>query len=611
MRYERTMFSEPDTLTPSRETRAASIAVAPLASTGLSPDQARLAWAFLDEVIGELARFPSIEVLAGHTSFALSAEELQPDRLAERFGVTHLLDAGVRPGDGALQVRAALVETASGRHVWSHACEAPLKDLDTASGEIAATIANQLSARIDRTRLAQARARPIAKLEAYDLWLRGREVLRQGSPESDAEAREYFERALTIDPTYARAYAGLSLSHFNDWSCQRWTHWEEGERLAYEYARRAVELDDTDHLSHAVLGRIEIYRRNHSKGRWHIERTVALSPNNADALMQTSLWWSYLGDDDRAQAQVDKAFRLNPLHEPWYFIYAFLVAFLARRLEAAIALAEAAPPNVIVDQAAFMASTYAHLGRLEDARRSHEMFVEVFREKITGGREPRPGEPLDYLLHVNPFTRRADADFLVEGLRAAGLTGTPSGGVYRHEDGADVAQFKRSGQLWELEFSGRRAIVADMKGCSDLAALLANPRARLHCMDLAGRLAEGDAGAAMDARARAECQRRIQDLQAEIAEAERDNDFARTERMSAELDALIDQLTAAMGLGGRGRKLGDPAEKARTAVTWRIRSAIKKIAQAHPPLGRHLQASIRTGAFCAYEPETPIRWTAG
>ena len=104
-------------------------------------------------------------------------------------------------------------------------------------------------------------------------------------------------------------------------------------------------------------------------------------------------------------------------------------------------------------------------------------------------------------------------------------------------------------------------------------------------------------------------QRHIQDLQADLAEAERHNDFARTERLSEELDAVIEQLSAAVGLGGRGRKLGDPAEKARTAVTWRIRSAVKKIAAVHPELGRHLAASIRTGAFCSYRPEHPVRWT--
>ena len=75
-----------------------------------------------------------------------------------------------------------------------------------------------------------------------------------------------------------------------------------------------------------------------------------------------------------------------------------------------------------------------------------------------------------------------------------------------------------------------------------------------------------------------------------------------------ELDAVIDQLARATGLRGRTRKMGDAAERARSAVTWRIRSAIKKIGAAHPRLGQHLSNSIRTGNFCVYSPETAAAW---
>ena len=75
-----------------------------------------------------------------------------------------------------------------------------------------------------------------------------------------------------------------------------------------------------------------------------------------------------------------------------------------------------------------------------------------------------------------------------------------------------------------------------------------------------------------------------------------------------ELDAVIDELAKAMGLQGRYRKMSDTAERARSAVTWRIRSAIKKINAAHPRLGQHLSNSIRTGNFCVYSPESAIEW---
>lgn len=611
MLYQRTMFFKRDAVGPARDRRAAAIAVAPFAAAPSEPEAARIASAFLEDVISELARFPNFEVLAARTSLSLTPEQLVPARLHEDFGVTHLLDSSLRTGtpNQALKVKVNLIETATGRLAWSGDYDVSLASLHAVENEVAAAVANQLSTRIDTVRLSEARHRPTSSLEAYDLWLRGREVLRRGTSEADVEARALFQRALELDPTYARAYAGLSLSHFNDWSCQSWNCWEEAERLAFDYACRAAELDDSDHLVQAVLARIHIYRRNWGQGRRHLERVLALSPNNADALMQTCVWWSYLGEDDRALSMAEKAFRLNPLHEPWYYIYAFLACFMAQRLEDGIALAEASPPHMMVDQSAYMAATYAHLGRMDEARRQHAMFLETFREKITFGREPRPGEPLDYLLHVNPFSREADRERLVEGLRKAGLTGPISGRAYRHEDGAETGRFGLVGGVWQAHYKGRSVHLPDMKGCRDIALLLASPRERIHCMDLAGRVAEGNAGPLMDGRARASCHARIRDLQAALADAERDGDLARSERLGAELDALIEQLSAAIGLGGRGRTLGDPVEKARTAVTWRIRSAIKKVAEAHPELGRHLKASIRTGAFCSYEPETNVRWS--
>ena len=73
-----------------------------------------------------------------------------------------------------------------------------------------------------------------------------------------------------------------------------------------------------------------------------------------------------------------------------------------------------------------------------------------------------------------------------------------------------------------------------------------------------------------------------------------------------ERDFLVAELTGAYGLGGRPRRAGDPAERARTTVTSRIRDALVRVERENPELGRHLRASVRTGTFCAYEPERPV-----
>jgi hypothetical protein len=94
-----------------------------------------------------------------------------------------------------------------------------------------------------------------------------------------------------------------------------------------------------------------------------------------------------------------------------------------------------------------------------------------------------------------------------------------------------------------------------------------------------------------------------------MEDADRRGDPEASVRARVELDVLIDELTAAYGLGGRPRRTPDRIERARKTVTRRIRDAIGRIERAHPALGRHLQASIRTGVFCSYTPERDVHWT--
>jgi hypothetical protein len=88
-------------------------------------------------------------------------------------------------------------------------------------------------------------------------------------------------------------------------------------------------------------------------------------------------------------------------------------------------------------------------------------------------------------------------------------------------------------------------------------------------------------------------------------------DRGRAEKAGLELDLLVEQLAAARGLGGRARRAGGTAERARTAVTWRIRTALRRIDEANPQLGRHLKAAVRTGLWCSYAPEQPVGWQLG
>ena len=172
--------------------------------------------------------------------------------------------------------------------------------------------------------------------------------------------------------------------------------------------------------------------------------------------------------------------------------------------------------------------------------------------------------------------------------------------------------FLRDGELWRLSFGGETVHMPELKGLHDLARLLAAPGQELHCLDLAGAAdgvpAQGHAGEILDDSARAAYKRRIDELREELELAQAANDGVRAERAREELDAVGDALSSAYGLGGRARRAGDQVERARSAVTWRIRSAISRVDAVHPALGRHLNNSVRTGTFCAYTPEQPVIW---
>ena len=178
-----------------------------------------------------------------------------------------------------------------------------------------------------------------------------------------------------------------------------------------------------------------------------------------------------------------------------------------------------------------------------------------------------------------------------------------------------TAVLRREGDVWAIEFEGRTSRVRDIVGIRHLVRLLAQPGRETGSFELASRadagLDRGDAGEQLDARALAEYRERLRELEAELDGAERDADRGRAERLAAERELLRAELARAFGLGDRPRRAGSADERTRVAVTRAIRYAIERIAACDEALAEHLRRSVRTGAFCAYEPSSrdPLTWS--
>ena len=133
--------------------------------------------------------------------------------------------------------------------------------------------------------------------------------------------------------------------------------------------------------------------------------------------------------------------------------------------------------------------------------------------------------------------------------------------------------------------------------------LLCNPAREVYVLALAG-AGEGpeDAGAILDEKAKQQYRLRVEELEDQLAEAEGMGDRGRATKAREELEALADQLAAAVGLGGRDRKAASNVERARVNVQRRIKDVIRRIGEHDAPLGRYLDATVRTGTYCVFNP---------
>ncbi len=189
--------------------------------------------------------------------------------------------------------------------------------------------------------------------------------------------------------------------------------------------------------------------------------------------------------------------------------------------------------------------------------------------------------------------------------------------------------FRRDGDAWTFAFDSESFQLKHMKGFEYIQHLLRHPEAEFHALMLSAEIggvevdavaaaqavaaglrvgAGGDAGELLDRQAIDEYRQRAQELAAEVTEADDNNDPERAASARQELDALEEQLLQAQGLGGRRRRTGSAAEKARTNITNLISRARKKIAGHNDSLGRFLEGSIKTGTVFSYHPLKQIDW---
>jgi adenylate cyclase len=396
------------------------IAVLPFVNLSGDSEQEYFSDGITEDIITELSRFRSLVVTARNSSFAHKGRSADIKEIAQKFGAQYLLQGSVRKAGDRVRVTAQLVGAAQGNRIWAERYDRKLEDIFDLQDELTHAIVSILPGRVDEAALQQARRKPTEDLNAYDHVLRGIKLFKYLTRESNAAARQEYQAAVDRDPDFARAHALLATSYVWD----VFMEWNRPDSLdkAYESCRRALALDDDEAWSQALLGFILFLRRQDEDAEIHFRKALALNPNDTNV----AAFWAdvlvYLGRWQEALDWVERACAGDPFHPEWYDWWRALALYSARRYDEAI---QAIKGLQDLDRwhHAYLAACYGQLGRLEEARATAELFIEIRTRELQERGLKAPANSLALAQErAARYRVEADRDHLLEGLRLAGLS---------------------------------------------------------------------------------------------------------------------------------------------------------------------------------------------
>jgi len=350
--------------------RPGSVLVMPFVPTTAGLDE--VAHGLTDELITKLAKLRVLFVIARGTSYALHARGLDAGEAARLVDVEYAVAGTVRRRGGGLSLHVELIRRRDAGIVWGERADAadeePLAFLDARVDRIVAAIAEQ----IEQAECKRAIGKPPSSLDAWEAYHRGLWHMYLFTGPGNHHAQTCFRRALTLDPTFARAHAGLSFTHFQNVFLGLDPDRPGELRRAFESASRSVAADDRDPAAHWALGRALWLRGETDESVAELERSVDLSPNFALGHYTLGFVLAQSGDPEVAMAASETARQLSPF-DPLQFAMLASRSLAHLRLgqwtEAAVwAVRAAGRPNAHVHILAIAAAALALCQRQDEAR---------------------------------------------------------------------------------------------------------------------------------------------------------------------------------------------------------------------------------------------------
>jgi adenylate cyclase len=391
-----------------------AIAVLPFENLSGDPEQEYFADGIAEDLITRLSAWTDFPVIARNSSFTYKGKAVDVKQVSRELGVRYVVEGSVRKAGDQVRISAQLIDADTGHHVWAERYDRRLEDIFALQDEITESLVGAMNPALMKSEMARAARKDPRNLDAYDAGLRALWHLWRFTQEDNAKARALAERAIKLDPEAGHYFSLVAMTHYMDIFYQWTDSVARSLEELFRVAQRGVKLDNTDARNHWALALAHSLQGQRDQAIAAAELAVQLDPSLAEAHFALGLFLATRGHPDQGVAHLEKAVRLSP-QSPVANFYLHGIAvghFAAGRYEEAVRWEQRSlqrAPDLWIALGT-LASSYAHLGRLDEARTALE---EMLRRS--------PEFSLDAVRMVSSFADPAFMERWIDGLRKAGF----------------------------------------------------------------------------------------------------------------------------------------------------------------------------------------------
>ena len=389
-----------------------SIAVLAFDNMSGDPEQEHISDGIAEDIITDLSQLHELAVIARNSSFSYKGNPTPVQQIGKELNARYLVEGSVRKSANQIRITAQLIDTGNGHHLWAERYDRELTDAFKVLDEITQRIVAALSIKLTGSEQQQLAHHATDDFEAYELFQQGRRFVSTYTEEGFSRGKQMFERAIALDPDFARAYGGLAVAMMRQIIAGYVDDPAEARQRALELAKKAVSIYPDSPEVQWALGYIHMYLVQYDDAVAALQRAVELSPSFADGHALLALIRNNQGRAAEAIELIEKAIALNP-HYSWDYLYNLGRAHyaLGNYQQAADYLGSALQRNESpLHPRVFLIASYVQLGRQDDA----EWEVDELSLQY-------PESTISHLQNTTPITDAALLEKLLQDLRTAGV----------------------------------------------------------------------------------------------------------------------------------------------------------------------------------------------